>query len=110
MKITISCGNVFRDAGIEEPEATKLMLRADLAIFLRKEIRRRNLTQKDAAKLVGVSQPRISDLVNHKIEKFSIDTLIVMLSKLGLMVDFSVKKIDGPRTVRVKERREKQTT
>ena len=51
---------------------------------LRELIASRGLTQADAAALFGVSQPRVSDLVRGKIDLFSIDTLVDMLSHAGV--------------------------
>lgn len=85
-KIRRSSGNVFRDLGFPAEEATNLKLRSDLMIRLSKLIETRGLTQARAAKLFGVTQPRISDLVRGKIDRFSIDTLIAMLGHAGVSV------------------------
>jgi predicted XRE-type DNA-binding protein len=87
-----STGNVFTDLGFPEPEAENLRIRADLMIDLSKLIERRGLSQGEAAKLLGVTQPRISDLVRGKIELFSIDTLVNMLSKGGASVRVEVRQ------------------
>ncbi len=85
-KFRASSGNVFRDLGFSPEEAANLKLRADLMIELGRRIDARGLTQKQAAKLLGVSQPRVSDLVRGKINLFSIDMLISMLSRVGVQV------------------------
>lgn len=85
-KIRRSSGNVFRDLGFPAEEATNLKLRSDLMIRLSKLIQARGLTQAQAAKLFRVTQPRISDLVRGKIDRFSIDTLIAMLGHAGVRV------------------------
>lgn len=85
-KIRRSSGNVFRDLGFPAEEATNLKLRSDLMIRLSRLIQTRGLTQAQAAKLLGVTQPRISDLVRGKIDRFSIDTLIAMLGHAGVSV------------------------
>ena len=81
-----SSGNVFRDLGFRADEAENLKLRADLMIELRKLIERRRLTQVQAAALLGVTQPRISDLVRGKIDRFSVDTLVAMLGHASVRV------------------------
>ena len=85
-KIRRSSGNVFRDLGFSAEEATHLKIRSDLMIRLTRLIEDRGLTQAAAAKLLGVTQPRISDLTRGKIDRFSIDTLIAMLGHAGVGV------------------------
>ena len=85
-KITRSSGNVFSDLGFGDEEAEYLQIRSTLMIALHNIISDRKLTQVSAAKLFGVSQPRISDLVRGKIELFSIDMLVTMLSRAGVHV------------------------
>jgi predicted XRE-type DNA-binding protein len=87
IKIERSTGNVFRDLGFDAEEAENLRLRASLMVEIRRLIETRKLTQSAAAKLLGVTQPRISDLARGKIDLFSIDTLVNMLSRAGMRVD-----------------------
>ncbi len=87
-----SSGNVFRDLGFEPEEAENLKVRADLMIELSKLIKARKLTQAKAAKLFGVTQPRVSDLVRGKIHRFSVDSLIEMLGRAGVRVEFRTKR------------------
>jgi predicted XRE-type DNA-binding protein len=91
MKTQRSSGNAFSDLGFPPKEAENLKARADLMIQLTKIIKARALTQAAAAKLLDVTQPRISDLMNGKIERFSIDSLIEMLGYAGLRVTFVLK-------------------
>ncbi|MCB1033287.1 MAG: XRE family transcriptional regulator, partial [Acidobacteria bacterium] len=74
-----SSGNVFADLGFEPEEALNLRVRSDLMIEISKLIQDRGLTQTAAAGLLRVTQPRISDLVRGKIDRFSVDSLIEML-------------------------------
>ena len=92
-KLTRSSGNVFRDLGFPAEEAEHLRLRSLLMTELRKLIERRGLTQKEAAQLFGVTQPRISDLVRGKIELFSLDTLVDMLAQAGARVELVVGRV-----------------
>jgi predicted XRE-type DNA-binding protein len=87
VKITPSSGNVFTDLGFGEEEAEHLRIRSTLMIEVRKLIEERKLTQGEAAKLMGVTQPRISDLVRGKIDLFSIDALVGMLARAGVHVE-----------------------
>lgn len=84
--MTRSSGNVFRDLGFAPGKAEHLLVRADLMIRLEKELRSRGLKQARAAKLLGVSQPRVSDLLRGRVELFSADALIDMLARLGIKV------------------------
>ncbi len=86
-----SSGNVFTDLGFEPEEALNLKLRSDLMIELSKLIEERGLTQTAAAALLKVTQPRISDLVRGKIDRFSVDSLIEMLGHAGAEVSFVIK-------------------
>jgi len=72
------------DALIDDETVTQnLKIRSDLMIQIEKELVARNLTQKAAAELLEISQPRVSDLVKGKIDKFSIDMLVNILSTFG---------------------------
>lgn len=90
VRIRRSSENVFRDLGFGEREAENLKIRADLMIELTSLIEAQGLTQEAAAKLFGVTQPRISDLMRGKIERFSVDSLIEMLGHAGASVSFVV--------------------
>jgi predicted XRE-type DNA-binding protein len=85
-----STGNVFKDLGFGEDEAENLKIRADLMIEVSKLIEAQGLTQAAAAELLGVTQPRISDLVRGKIDRFSVDSLIEMLGHAGACVSVVV--------------------
>lgn len=91
MAVQPSSGNVFADLGLAAEEAQNLKLRADLMIELAKLIETQGLTQAAAAKLLGVTQPRISDLVRGKIDRFSVDSLIEMLGRAGATVSLVVR-------------------
>lgn len=86
MKVTRSRGNVFRDIGFPPDEAAHLRVRSDLLIQLQKAITFRGLKQGEVAKLLGVTQPRVSDLMRGRLDLFSGDTLIDMLARLGIRV------------------------
>ena len=85
-RVTRSSGNVFRDLGFPPGKAEHLLVRADLMIRLEKEIASRGLKQAQAAKLLGITQPRVSDLLRGRVELFSADALIDMLAHLGIKV------------------------
>ncbi len=85
-RVTRSSGNVFRDLGFPPDKAEHLLVRADLMIRLEKELGSRGLKQAEAAKLLGITQPRVSDLLRGRVELFSADALIDMLARLGIKV------------------------
>lgn len=95
-KIRRSSGNVFRDLGFSNEDSANLRIRSELMARLARLIEDRGLTQAEAGKIFGVSQPRISDLVRGKIDVFSIDSLVAMLSKAGLQVTVTAR---SPRRV-----------
>ena len=83
-------GNVFEDLGFSVGDAENLQLRAQLMSKIRTEAR--DMTQAQAAKLFGVTQPRINDLLRGKIDKFSLDALVNMLAAAGLRVEMRVRR------------------
>ena len=87
-----SSGNVFEDLGFPKEEAAHLSIRADLMSQVKRVIDTRGLTQKEAAKALWVSQPRVSDLVRGRIHLFSIDTLVEMLARLGVAVTVTTRR------------------
>jgi predicted XRE-type DNA-binding protein len=92
MKVQRSSGNVFRDLGFGSKEAESLRLRAELMVEIRRLIQARKLTQRSAAGLFGVTQPRISDLTRGKIDLFSLDSLVDMLARAGLRVHLRIAR------------------
>ena len=85
-KVTRSSGNVFRDLGFGPEEAQHLLVRSELMLKIERLLKARGLTQAAAARIMGVSQPRVSDLLRGKVGLFSTDSLIDMLAKLGVTV------------------------
>lgn len=90
-KLRRGSGNVFKDLGFDVEEAANLQLRSDLMIELRKRFTAAGTTQVQAARLLGVAQPRVSDLYRGKIDRFSVDTLINWLGKIGAVVRVTVR-------------------
>lgn len=91
LKVTRSSGNVFRDLGFPAGEAEHLRIRSDLMIQLQKLIESRGLKQAEAAKILRVTQPRVSELLRGRLDLFSTDTLIDMLALFGVRVRFVLK-------------------
>ncbi len=91
MEVTKGHINVFEDIGFDRAEAASLKVRAGLLLDLRKYIEANEWNQRQAAEFFGESQPRISNLMNGEIGRFSVDKLINMLTRAGMQVEVYVK-------------------
>ena len=80
--------NVFADLGL--PDAEDLLAKANLALHIRRTIKARKLTQVQAAKILGLDQPKVSSIVNGRLDGFSTDRLMRFLNDLGCDVQISV--------------------
>lgn len=78
--------NVFLDLGFPPHEAAVMLLRCQLAEALRRWVDREGLTQAEAARRLGIAQPRISEIERNKVEKFSLDYLVGLCAKAGVSV------------------------
>lgn len=87
-KIHPSTGNVFEDLGAADAE--ERLAKAELARAVRKEIQARGLTQVDAATLLGVKQPDVSDLMRGRLGRFSMERLERFLNALGMEIRIQV--------------------
>lgn len=95
IEITPSSGNVYADAGYSNPE--EAMAKADLAILIAETIKSKKLTQKKAAALIGVDQPKISAIIRGQLSGFTIDRLFRFLTALGVDIIIEAKP-HTPRT------------
>ena len=96
-------GNIFADLGFEPDEAAKLLAETDAIISEKLAIKdslmtelagwieAKKLKQAEAAKILGVTRPRVSDVINKKALKFTIDALVDMLARTGKHVQLSVQ-------------------
>ncbi len=101
--VTPADGNVFLDLGFSPKEAAalkadsqriisgKLAIKESLMTELAEWIDEKKLKQADAAKILGVTRPRVSDVINKKSIKFTIDALVDMLARTGKHVQLSVQ-------------------
>jgi predicted XRE-type DNA-binding protein len=89
VRVTKGSGNVFRDLGL--PDADLLQAKADLLHRISILIGRRGLTQMEAAKVLGITQPKISALLRGRLEGFSMDRLVRFLISLDQDVRISVR-------------------
>ena len=83
-----SSGNVFADLGFTDAE--DLLAKANLALHIRHVIEARGLTQVQAAHLLGIDQPKVSSIINGRLDGFSTDRLMRFLNDLGCDVQISV--------------------
>jgi predicted XRE-type DNA-binding protein len=90
-------GNVFRDLGL--PDAELLQAKADLVHQITVILDRRELTQVRAAEILGINQPKISEMLHGRIEGFSLDRLARFLNALDHDVKISVHRKRGRRAV-----------
>lgn len=84
--------NIFTDLGFTASESQNLALRSDLMIRIEKLVQDSGMTQQQAAKTLGVTQPRLNALLKGKIADFSLDALVNMLARAGMQVKMTVKK------------------
>jgi len=85
-----SSGNVFGDLGLPNPE--ERLAKADLGLAIAREIEGRRLTQAEAADLLGVAQPDISNLMRGRLSGYSIERLTRLLNALGRDVEIRVRR------------------
>jgi predicted XRE-type DNA-binding protein len=72
--------------------AANMRVRAELMIEIQRYVKGTKLTQREAAKHLGITQPRLNDLLRGKIDKFSLDALVNMLGRVGRQVTVKVKR------------------
>ncbi len=72
--------------------AANMRVRAELIVEIERYVRGKKLSQAEAAKKLGVTQPRLNDLLRGKIDKFSLDALVNMLRRIGKRVSVRVSK------------------
>ena len=85
--------DVFSDLGFTPAEAENLRIRSAMMRALIDFIRKNKLSQSRAGEILGITQPRVSDLMCGKIQLFSIDALVNLLAAAGLRVDLRVRRV-----------------
>ena len=88
--VTMGSGNVFADLGLPNPE--ERLAKAQLALEISRLIERRGLTQRAAAQLMGVDQPKVSHLLHGRLAGYSTERLIGFVRALGQDVDIVIRK------------------
>ena len=83
-----SSGNIFTD--LELPDADERMLKAQLAVQIRRFIEEKGWTQTEAAEAVGLDQPKVSHLLRGRLAGFSVDRLLSILNRLGHSIEVRI--------------------
>jgi predicted XRE-type DNA-binding protein len=86
-----SSGNVYADLGL--PDAEKLRIKTGLVVEIRKAMRRLKLTQQEAAKRMGITQPKVSDMMRGNFSNLSERKLMDCLSRLGYDIEIKVRPV-----------------
>jgi predicted XRE-type DNA-binding protein len=89
VEVQRSSGNVFADLGL--PDAEKLKIKTGLVIEIRKAMRTRGLTQQEAAKRMGITQPKVSDMMRGDFTNLSERKLMDCLIRLGYDIEIKVR-------------------
>lgn len=84
--------NVWFAIEANDADAINMTMRSDLMTSIEKAVRNWKLSQGEAAKRLGITRPRLNDLMRGKISKFSLDALTTLATRAGLTVKMSVKK------------------
>lgn len=85
--------SVWQALAKDEAEAETMRLRADLLIALRDRVASWKITQAEAAKRLGISQPRLNNMLRGQIESFSLDMLTKLACRAGLKVEMKLKGV-----------------
>jgi len=94
IEVRRSSGNVYTDLGL--PDAEKLRIKSGLVIQIRKAMRRLDLTQQAAAKRMGITQPKVSDMMRGDFSNLSERKLMDCLNRLGFDIEIKVKPAARP--------------
>jgi len=94
IEVQRSTGNVYADLGL--PDAERLKIKTGLVIEIRKAMRRLGLTQQDAAKRMGITQPKVSDMMRGDFSNLSERKLMDCLNRLGYDIEIKVKPASKP--------------
>jgi predicted XRE-type DNA-binding protein len=95
-------GNVFADLGY--PDAKERRLKVELALEVNRILEARGLSQDRAARLLGIRQPHVSDLVRYRLNRFSVERLMEFLTRLGKDVQIRIAPRAGRRRMAVQVR------
>ena len=98
-RVTRSSGNVFADLGLRDADEKQTKVR--LAAAIGEILESRELPQAEAAKVLAISQPKISALVNYQLKGFSVERLMHFLNALDRDVEIVIRKKPRSRDARI---------
>ena len=101
ISITESSGNIFKDLGFAHEEAEGELLKAQLGAEIFSILHSRNLTQTEAARILGVKQPEISRLKKGKFSYYSVERLLRFLERLNCEVSIHIVRPESEEAERV---------
>ena len=79
--VTQGCGNVYEDLGL--PDAKEMLVKAQLALSIARIIKSKGLSQKKAGQIIGLSQPKLSDMLNGNFRGISEAKMLECITRLG---------------------------
>ena len=97
LQITPGSGNVFADLGFDPQEAQNLLLRSQTMMVITQWYEDSGLTQAAAAKMLGLTQPRLNQLLKGKIGEFSLDALVNLATCTGMRVGLTIRPMAAVR-------------
>ncbi len=98
-RVEIGSGSVYAELGFKNHE--EMETKSTLVMEISKAIKKRKLTQTQAAEMFGISQPKLSELLNGHFRGYSVERLIHFLNEIGQDVDIVVKSKPRNRKARV---------
>jgi predicted XRE-type DNA-binding protein len=90
LKIEKSSGNVFANIGLAEPD--ERLAKAELAIRIAQIVKKRHLTQQQAADILEIPQPKVSAILNGQLRGFSLEKLLRLMMSLDRDIEIVVRK------------------
>ncbi|MBA3721242.1 MAG: XRE family transcriptional regulator [Parachlamydiaceae bacterium] len=90
VEVSTSSGNVFADLGFANP--VEALAKSDLAILIYDIIKKRKLTQKAAAEILGIDQPKVSNIICGRLSGYTLDRLMKHLVTLGYDIEITAKQ------------------
>lgn len=100
----VTTGNIFEDLGFTPFEAHELEIKSDLFLAIRDQVDAAGHSQRDLCRILDEHQPQISNLLNGRISKFSIDKLLRYATRLGLKTTLKIQSSSPAKTIKTKSR------